>query len=116
MPLLPGLEVLDRLGSGAGEVWRARDRGTGELVVVRRVEPAVLEDGRLGGEADVLRELDTPHLVRVRAVLADEGATWLVLDHAPGGSLAALLRRRGRLDAGEVVTVGVPLAEALAAA
>jgi hypothetical protein len=39
-----------------------------------------------------------------------------VLDHARGGSLAALLSRRGRLTPGEVVTIAAPLAQALAAA
>jgi len=39
-----------------------------------------------------------------------------VLDHAPGGSLATLLARRGSLEPGEVVTIGAPLAQALAAA
>jgi hypothetical protein len=41
-------------------------------------------------------------------------ATVLVLDRAMGGSLAALVRARGALDPGEVVTVLSPLAGALA--
>ena len=38
----------------------------------------------------------------------------LVLDLLPGGSLAALLSRRGRLRPGEVVTTIAPVAAALA--
>ena len=40
----------------------------------------------------------------------------VVLDHADGGSLAAVLARRGRLEPGEVVTTVAPLAQALAEA
>jgi hypothetical protein len=50
----------------------------------------------------------------VRAVVDTDGTTVLVLDYAAGGSLAMLLRTRGRLRAGEVVTVLAPVAAAVA--
>jgi hypothetical protein len=52
--------------------------------------------------------------VRLRSVVGAGDALVLVLDLAAGGSLARLLAARGRLGAGEVVTVAVPLAQALA--
>ena len=112
---VPGYDVEAMLGFGAtGEVWRARDRTTGETVALKRLregaDPAALE--ALRREATLLRTLDTPYVVRLRAVVGDV----LVLDHAPGGSLGALLTRRGCLDPGEVVTIAVPLARALAVA
>ena len=112
---LPGYDVEAMLGFGAtGEVWRARESATGDLVALKRLrpgaDPAALE--ALRREATLLRTLDTPYVVRLRAVVGDV----LVLDHAPGGSLAALLTRRGVLDPGEVVTIAVPLASALAVA
>lgn len=110
-----GYDVEAMLGFGAtGEVWRARERSSGEVVALKRLrpgtDPAALEV--LRREATLLRRLDSPYVVRLRAVVGDV----LVLDHAAGGSLAALLTRRGVLDPGEVVTVAVPLAEALACA
>ena len=112
---LPGYDVEAMLGFGAtGEVWRARERASGELVALKRLrpgaDPTALE--ALRREATLLRTLDTPYVVRLRDVVGDV----LVLDHAPGGSLAALLTRRGVLDAGEVVTIAAPLASALAVA
>ena len=116
---LPGYDVQALIGYGAtGEVWRARELASGDLVALKRLragaDPAAVE--ALRREASVLRALDTPYVVRLRAVHGEGQDTVLVLDLAPGGSLAALLARRGSLDPGEVVTVAAPLAQALAAA
>jgi hypothetical protein len=116
---LPGYDVQALIGYGAtGEVWRARELSTGDPVALKRLrsgaDPAAVE--RLRREASVLRALDTPYVVRLRAVLGEGADTVLVLDLAGGGSLAALLAKRGNLDPGEVVTVAAPLAQALAAA
>lgn len=112
---LPGYDVQSLLGFGAtGEVWRAVDLATGETVALKRLrEGADVEAvDALRREAALLSALDTPYVVRLRAVVGSV----LVLDHAAGGSLAALLARRGALDPGEVVTIAAPLAQALSAA
>lgn len=116
---VPGYDVQELLGFGAtGEVWRARSLASGELVALKRVRPdappAAVD--ALRREVAVLATLDTPYVVRLREVLGEGADTVLVLDLAGGGSLAALLARRGHLDPGEVVTVAAPLASALAAA
>jgi serine/threonine protein kinase len=116
---LSGYDVQALIGYGAtGEVWRARELATGTMVALKRLrdgaDPAAVES--LRREASLLRSLDTPYVVRLRAVLGEGADTVLVLDLAVGGSLAALLARRGCLDAGEVVTIAAPLAQALASA
>lgn len=112
---LPGYDVQSLLGFGAtGEVWRAVELATGETVALKRLREGADVDAvdALRREASLLSGLDTPYVVRLRAVVGSV----LVLDHAAGGSLAALLARRGALDPGEVVTIAAPLAQALAAA
>jgi hypothetical protein len=116
---LPGFDVQALIGFGTGgEVWRARELSTGDAVALKRLRPDtdVAAIDALRREALVLRSLDTPYVVRLRDVLGDGPETVLVLDHADGGSLAALLTRRGSLDPAEVVTVAAPVAQALAAA
>lgn len=112
---VPGHDVLELLGYGtSGEVWRARERSSGSLVVLRRLaggDRAALAAVR--AQATVVRSLPTQHLIRVRTTTRAGRDDVLVLDHAAGGSLAALLRQRGRLEPGEVVTAVAPLAEAL---
>ncbi|MDT7549421.1 MAG: eukaryotic-like serine/threonine-protein kinase [Actinomycetota bacterium] len=116
---LPGYDVQAMIGYGAsGEVWRARELATGDAVALKRLredaDPAAV--AALRREASLLRSLDTPYVVRLRAVLGEGADTVLVLDLAGGGSLAALLARRGSLDPGEVITIAAPLAQALASA
>lgn len=118
---LPGYDVRELIGYGAtGEVWRAVELATGDVVALKRLRPGAGADAvdALRREAAVLRTLDTPHVVRLRDVVGsgDGSGAVLVLDHAAGGSLAALLARRGALDPGEVITLAAPLAQALAAA
>ncbi|MGY1748030.1 protein kinase domain-containing protein [Modestobacter sp. SYSU DS0511] len=119
-PVVPGYVLEELLGrGGSGQVWRARPRNGGEPVAVKvllRGDPE-----RQEREARLLAELDHPHLVRLHRVVRREvrggpAEVSLVLDLLAGGSLAALLARRGRLRPGEVVTTVAPVAAALAQA
>ena len=114
---VPGYEVGELLGYGAsGEVWRGRCVSTGEEVALKRLrtlaDPAART--RLGREAAVLAGLRSRHVVRLHGVVTAGTDLVLVLDLAVGGSLARAVAGRGPLSEGEVVTVGVPLAQALA--
>jgi hypothetical protein len=103
---VPGYEVQELLGLGTtGEVWRAQERSSGQLVVLRRIaggdRAAVTA---VKAAAAVVRSLTTTHVVRLRTTTRAGRDDVLVLEHAAGGSIAELLLRRGRL---------APLAEAL---
>jgi hypothetical protein len=117
-PVVPGYVLEDLLGrGGSGEVWRAVPRGGGAPVAVKVLVAGDPE--RQAREAALLGELDHPHLVRLLDVVHQPrrgGASRvaLVLELLAGGSLAALLARRGRLRPGEVVTAVAPVAAALA--
>src|SRR5205823_5488541 len=65
-------------------------------------------------EAVLLSVLDHPNLIRLHAFVPLRQAGVLVLDLAAGGSLAALIQRRGRLTPGEVVSSLAPIGAALA--
>ena len=110
-PHVPGHELLEPLGTGASAtVWRG-GRGT-EVVAVKVVAPGPDADRELA----VLRAVDDPHVVGLRdAVALADGRLALVTDLLDGGTLAGVVAARGRLRPGEVVTVLVPLARALAA-
>ena len=101
------------LGFGAsGEVWRAREDATGAAVALQR-----LRGGAGSSGCGRLAALPPAALRgRLREVLDDDRRPVLVLDHA-GGRLAVGAAAPPRAARpGEVVTVGVPLARALAAA
>ncbi|WP_298803837.1 serine/threonine-protein kinase [uncultured Pseudokineococcus sp.] len=124
-PVVPGWTVQRLLGrGGSGEVWRAVEEATGEAAALKVLRTSVPVDeaarARLRDEAALAAALDGPHLVRLQGVTetaataASPPRPVLVLEHALGGSLGALVAARGALDAGEVVTLLVPLAGALA--
>ena len=116
--MVPGYTLEARLGrGGSGEVWRAVPRRGGPPVAVKVLVAGDPE--RQAREAALLGALDHPHLVRLLEVVHQPqrgGAprVALVLELLAGGSLAALLARRGRLRPGEVVTAIAPVAAALA--
>ncbi len=114
-PAVPGL-VLDRLiGVGEhGEVWRALDLGAVRTVAVHVGRPAG-GAGAAAREAALLRRVDHENVVLLHSVLdLPDGRRAVVLDLVPGGDLATLVRRRGPLPTGEVVSVAIGLARALA--
>lgn len=117
-PVVPGYRLEELLGrGGSGEVWRAVPRSGGPPVAVKLLVAGDAE--RQAREAALLGELDHPHLVRLHEVVhgprrGGQPRVALVLDLLAGGSLAALLARRGRLRPGEVVTALAPVAAALA--
>lgn len=119
-PTCPGYDVVEMLGFGAGgEVWLAREAVTGRAVALKRLRAGgtLADRDRLRREAAVLACIDHPHVVRLHEVhgdTVDGDAITLVLDLASGGSLSRLLAVRGPLRPGEVITLIVPLAEALA--
>ena len=120
-PWVAGYDVTGMLGAGSGgEVWLGRDRGTGEQVALKRVRPGagLVGRDRLRREAAALAGLTHPHVLRLRSVvgcLDTPDDLVLVLDAALGGSLARLFARQGPRPAGQVATVLVAVAEALAA-
>jgi hypothetical protein len=115
---VPGFDVDQLLGRGwGGELWAARGRATGRPVVLRRIAVAddVATHDRVRRAAARLVGVAHPHVVGLRGVLSTPGAVVLVHDHVAGVGLERVLVERRRLTDSEVVTLAVPLAQALAA-
>lgn len=112
-----GLEPAGPLGPApGGDRWVALDR-TGVRWVVTVVEtPAVGRLAAVRARAEHLGRIDHPHLAQVGPVL-DLGRHAVAVLHreVPGTDLATVHAGRGVWAPGEVATVVVPLAEALAA-
>lgn len=112
-PVVPGYLLLDLLGAGAhGQVWRAQQEGSRQEVAVKLVQRP--ESGAARQELTVLGRMRHPHLIRLREWRrAADGRLALVTDLVSGPTLQDLVTGRGALTPGEVVTVLIPLAQAL---
>ena len=120
-PLIPGVELLEVIGSGgSGVVYRGRQAAFGRDVAVkvaRNVEDAdgapvarwereVAAVGRLSNHPNIVPVFD--------AGITDDGSPYLVMPHVPKGSLGDRIRTEGPLPPEEVASIGARLADALA--
>jgi serine/threonine protein kinase len=126
---MPGPEKLlaDRyrlhalVGSGGmGEVWRATDEVLGRTVAVKVLRPELLAQpgfaDRFLTEARTLATIRHPGVVTIHDFQRGDAGTFLVMEYIEGESLAAILRREGRLDPATTMVLVAQVAEALQAA
>ncbi|MER2133836.1 MAG: serine/threonine-protein kinase [Arthrobacter sp.] len=118
-PVLPEAQwrVGRCLGSGSSSsVWLVEQRAGGRRYALKMP----LERGPAGEDFELRRELAIlskyrhENLLGVEGILATASGPGLLLEYAPGDSLARLLAVRGTLSAGEAVTVLVAVGRALA--
>jgi len=105
---------------GAGVVYLGHDTKLDRSVAIKSL-PAELMDNpkarsRFAREARVLASLNHPNIATIYEELKEaEGTGYLVLEYIPGDTLAERIRR-GRLKLEEALTIGLQIAEAVAAA
>lgn len=120
VPTVEGYTDLVPIGAGGiGDVYRAVCSATGATVAVkllRDITDHSVAWHRTRRELHALRALDGhPHVIQVVDVLGD--VPGFVMDHAPGGSVSALLDRAGpTLPVPDIVMIGRDTASALQAA
>jgi serine/threonine protein kinase len=112
--------LLDRHATGGmATVWRARDEWTREVVAIKRLHPHVVADpvarARLEREAEALRAVDHPAIVRPRGLIDDPDAPSLVMDFVAGRPLSERIAE-GPLPPDEAVAIAGVVADALAVA
>ncbi|TLM72545.1 serine/threonine-protein kinase [Pseudarthrobacter sp. NamB4] len=125
-PEVPGFAVGRLLGiGGSAAVWLAKDQRTGRDCALkcfgrgtgRAIGAEAMSEDAVRREIRILSVLDHQHLVKARDAVPTAAVhgtgTALVMDYAPGGSLASLVASRGKLSVGETVTVLTPIAQVL---
>ena len=127
VPEVPGYTVGRELGrGGSSTVWLVTNERTGTDFALKCFVPgapppgsapdnapdaapdAAVESG-VRREIRILSALDHQHLVKahdvLRIVVGSRNGLGLLVDYAPGGSVAQLVASRGKLSIGETVTV-----------
>jgi len=102
---------------GMGVVLRAYDETLGRVValkVLRSQDADARSRARLVHEAQAVAKLRHDNVVTVYAVVNPPGdAPYLVMEYLEGGTLAVLIRSRGRLDPEKAVAILVQVADGL---
>ncbi|HEY7575654.1 MAG TPA: serine/threonine-protein kinase, partial [Thermoanaerobaculia bacterium] len=109
-------EIAGELGRGGmGVVYRARDPVLNRDVAVKLISStdltAELEE-RFQREAQVVAQMDHPSIVPIHDLGRDEGSLFFVMPLVGGATLLRLIRDQS-LRLGEVVEIGIQVAEAL---
>jgi serine/threonine protein kinase len=99
-------DLLAKVGEGgAGTVYKARHRESGQIVAVKVAPPHVaghpILQKRFEQEYRVARQCDHPNLVRALDYCNTDGAPYLVMEFVEGESLGERLERDGRLPEAE---------------
>ncbi len=106
------------IGSGAmGAVYRAQYRDKNLRVAIKVMAPGVgsseTAQARFQREAEVLKRLDHPNIVKFWAAGRYKHSPFYAMEFIDGETLDATLERRGRLPWEEVVRIGQQLCAAL---
>jgi serine/threonine protein kinase len=114
-----GFDLEEAVAAGGfGVVYRARDRRLGRPVAVKVVDLALVQRVGAPSAAQEIRTLATlrhPHIVPLyEAGAVGDDLLYLVMPWLEGASLRRRLRSLGRLPLGEVLRLGIDLADALA--
>ncbi|MEV4947329.1 bifunctional serine/threonine-protein kinase/ABC transporter substrate-binding protein [Streptomyces sp. NPDC053755] len=118
--------LVERIGQGGmGRVWRGVDQQLfgREVAIKEIVFPVGLDDDhratllrRFTGEARAAVTLSHPGIITIHDVVEHRGAPVIVMELIRGESLAAAVRRQGRLPAQRVAEIGSAMLDALAEA
>ena len=117
-----GYELIQELGRGGmGIVYRARMKADGSLVALKVVLPAVASSpddlSRFIREANIVKQLSHPNIVRFRDLGHSNGQLFFAMDLVPGVNGQALLRHHeGPLPVPRAVNIVCQLLQALSAA
>lgn len=126
-PILAGFDTVRLLGAGAAAtVWLvAAHNGQGVRaakcvphLALPEADSARNNETQITREWRILAHYDHEHLLKAHDLVpysleGEDAGVAMIADFAPGGSVQDLVRARGPLNVGEVVTVLTPLGEVL---
>lgn len=110
-------QIEKEIGCGAmGQVFLARYIKNGQKVAIKVMAAGLRNataQARFQREAEVLKQLNHPNIVRFYVVSEFEGAAYYAMEFVEGEPLDRLLERRGKLPWDDVVEIGKQICAAL---
>ena len=102
---------------GMGAVYQATDNHTNQSVAIKLILPYKAENKdalqRFRKEAEALKRLQHPHIVKFHRFIVRNNFSYIVLDYVTGQTLQEILEKRRRFSIPEATRIAQQLAEAL---
>ncbi|MCK4900898.1 MAG: serine/threonine-protein kinase PknK, partial [Anaerolineales bacterium] len=117
--ILNRYEMGNLLSQGSmGMVYRGSDTQTQQPVAIKVLRPEIVANNpglvtRFTREADALRALNHPNIIKVLAAAEEDGKHFLVMEFVPGGSLRDLLERDAQISISTILEIALDVADAL---
>ncbi len=108
----------DPIGEGAfGTVYQAIDTESNQPVALKILDPLLMRDrkwvGRFRQEAQVMAQLDHPHIVPMYDTGTENGRLFIAMKLIEGGDLAKHISKQGRISWSETIEIASQVAQAI---
>lgn len=115
---IPGYTIIRELGRGGmGTVFQATRGTDGLSAAIKVIRPAVAptrkQVERFLREADILRQLDHPGIVKYHASGESDGLLWFAMEYVPGTDARKYVKERGPLPVRAACRIAVAVLQAL---
>lgn len=113
----PQFDILECLGRGGmGVVYKARQKSLNRIVAIKVLSPEKGHEARFAErfarEAELLAQLNHPHIVTIHDFGESDGLFYLVMEYVDGVNLRDLLRD-GKVEPQQALSIVPPICEAL---
>ena len=103
---------------GMGEIYLARQKGTGRLVAIKKLKPELYNDHvavqRFITEAHLYGKVTHPNAVKLYDVLTVDGQLCIVMEYVKGKTLSHYVKSGYVFSTRQIIDIGIQIADALA--
>ncbi len=114
-------QVIDELGAGGmGRIYRVLDKKLDEEIALKVIRPEIASDratiDRFAAELKLARQIVHKNVARMFDLNEETGVPYITMEYVQGENLKRLLRKVGRLFAGQAIPIACQVCEGLAEA
>ncbi len=114
-------QIIEELGAGGmGRVYRVLDKTLGEEIALKLIRPEIASEretfGRFKTELKLAREVVHKNVARMFDFNEEDRIPYITMEYVRGENLKQLIRKVGRLFAGQAIPIACQICEGLAEA
>ncbi|UCC41413.1 MAG: protein kinase [Candidatus Aminicenantes bacterium] len=114
-------EIIEELGKGGmGKVYRVLDKKLKEEIALKLIKPEIAKDKktveRFSNELKIARKIAHKNIARMFDLNEEKGTHYITMEYVRGEDLKGLIRKIGRLGAGQAIPIAKQICEGLAEA